>query len=138
MSSEAIELSTEPISGELLEPLRPKPLGSPLAELVEETAAAFRVSSAEVLSRDRHSTIADARHVVAWRIRKQWGWSFPHIGKVLALDHTTIMSAVRKIDREIANGSGLGAAALSLYRPVVVRRIAGAGVVLELEEGPLR
>jgi chromosomal replication initiator protein len=62
----------------------------------------FEITMTELLSKDRHAHIADARHVAAWLLRET-GLSYPSIGKVLERDHTTIMHSVRKVEREIAS-----------------------------------
>jgi chromosomal replication initiator protein len=51
----------------------------------------------------RHKTVAMARHeLMAW-FRARTGLSYPEIGMVFGRDHTTIISAVQKVDRMMAS-----------------------------------
>ena len=68
-------------------------------DIVQRVAEHFGVKLADILAQDRHAHIADARHVAAWLLRER-GLSFPSIARELARkDHTTIISAVRKVER---------------------------------------
>ena len=104
-------------------PERPKSLAKRLSPrlktLLEDVARTFHLEPADVLGPRRLKSLADARHVVAWAIRKSWVPcpSFPEIGRMLHRDHTTIMAAVKRIDREVAKGSALGQIALKIVEP---------------------
>ena len=50
-----------------------------------------------LVSRARHKHVSAARHEIMYWIRMKMKWSFPAIGKLFNRDHTTIMSACRKI-----------------------------------------
>src|SRR5262245_3431919 len=59
----------------------------------------MRVDRAAVLSKDRHKSVAQARHVCAWLLRYATGMSFPELGRNFGnRDHTTMMSSVKRID----------------------------------------
>jgi chromosomal replication initiator protein len=59
----------------------------------------FRLSSSELLSKDRHKTIAFARQVAMYLCRQRLKCSFPELGRAFGnRDHTTVMSAVRRIE----------------------------------------
>ena len=61
----------------------------------------FRLSSAELLSKDRHKTIAFARQVAMYLCRQRLKCSFPELGRAFGnRDHTTVMSAVRRIEAQ--------------------------------------
>lgn len=56
-------------------------------------------------SKDRHRTIAEARHVAVWVTRKVLGLSFPELGREFGnRDHTTMMNAFRRIESLVAIG----------------------------------
>ena len=62
--------------------------------------AAYGVSLIDLGSarRDRHTV--DARHVAMWLARKLTAMSLPQIGRHIGKrDHTTVLHAVRRIDR---------------------------------------
>jgi chromosomal replication initiator protein len=59
----------------------------------------FKLRSAELLSRDRHKSVAFARHVAMYLCKHRLKCSFPELGRAFGnRDHTTVMSAVRKVD----------------------------------------
>lgn len=69
-------------------------------EFVLQTVAdAYFVSVAQLCSKDRHQSIAQARLVAYWALRRLCNLSYPQIGRALAgRDHTTAMAGVRKVE----------------------------------------
>ena len=62
-------------------------------------AQSYGVSLDELLSRDRHKTLVEARQVVMWFLRER-GYSLPEIGRLVGgRDHTTVMAALAKLRR---------------------------------------
>jgi chromosomal replication initiator protein len=60
----------------------------------------FKLRSGDLLSKDRHRSIAFARHVAMYLCKHRLKCSFPELGRAFGnRDHTTVMSAVRKVDR---------------------------------------
>lgn len=58
----------------------------------------FHLKSIDLTSKDRHKSIAFARHVAMYLCKQRLKCSFPEIGRAFGnRDHTTVMSAVRKI-----------------------------------------
>jgi chromosomal replication initiator protein len=59
----------------------------------------FRVTSSELLSKDRHKSVAFARQVAMYLCRQRLKCSFPELGRAFGnRDHTTVMSAVRRVE----------------------------------------
>ncbi len=59
----------------------------------------FKLRSADLLSKDRHKSVAFARHVAMYLCKQRLKCSFPELGRAFGnRDHTTVMSAVRKVD----------------------------------------
>jgi chromosomal replication initiator protein len=59
----------------------------------------FKLRSGELLSKDRHKSVAFARHVAMYLCKQRLKCSFPELGRAFGnRDHTTVMSAVRKVD----------------------------------------
>lgn len=54
-----------------------------------------------VASRDRHHSVAQARHQIAAYLRVVKGLSTPEIGTLLDRDHTTVAVGVRKAIRRV-------------------------------------
>lgn len=43
--------------------------------------------------------VVEARQFIAWALRDRWRLSFPHLGRLLNRDHTTMIASVRKVQR---------------------------------------
>lgn len=81
-------------------PFRPK--SHIVREIIKEEAARAGLKVDDILGPSRAPPIVAARSYAMWRARKEIGWSFPEIGRVFHRDHTTVMYAVNKIEREKA------------------------------------
>jgi chromosomal replication initiator protein len=58
----------------------------------------FKLRSGDLLSKDRHKSIAFARHVAMYLCKQRLKSSFPEIGRAFGnRDHTTVMAAVKKV-----------------------------------------
>lgn len=58
----------------------------------------FQVNPEDMLGKARHRSIAQARHVAMYLCRQRLKCSFPEIGRAFSnRDHTTVMSAVKKV-----------------------------------------
>jgi chromosomal replication initiator protein len=59
----------------------------------------FKLRSTDLLSKDRHKSIAFARHVAMYLCKHRLKCSFPELGRAFGnRDHTTVISAVRKVE----------------------------------------
>ncbi len=67
-----------------------------MLDLVREVCAAHHVTLGQVCGRARHMSIAQARHAVWTIVRIRFGLSYPEIGELFGVDHTTVMQGVRK------------------------------------------
>lgn len=79
-----------------------------IATIRRVVAEHFGVSDSDLDSGRRWSHVALARHVAMWCVR-QLGRSYPAIGREFGnRDHTTAMSAVRKIDARLSEPAVAG------------------------------
>jgi chromosomal replication initiator protein len=59
----------------------------------------FKLRSTDLLSKDRHKSVAFARHVAMYLCKQRLKCSFPELGRAFGnRDHTTVISAVRKVE----------------------------------------
>jgi chromosomal replication initiator protein len=59
----------------------------------------FKLRTADLFGKDRHKSVAFARHVAMYLCRQRLKCSFPELGRHFGgRDHTTVMSAVRKVE----------------------------------------
>lgn len=83
--------------------------------LVLDATHRFGVTPEEMYSGSRSSSVANARHVVAYVARKKWGYSFPMLSRrLLWKDHTSGVSAVQRIEEEVKLQTALGKIASEL------------------------
>jgi chromosomal replication initiator protein len=70
-----------------------------VSDIQKAVCSHFRVTNAELLSKDRHRSVAFARQVAMYLCRQRLKSSFPELGRAFGnRDHTTVMSAVRKVE----------------------------------------
>ena len=70
-----------------------------VADIQRVVCVHFRLSSAELLSKDRHKSVAFARQVAMYLCRLRLKCSFPELGRAFGnRDHTTVISAVRRVE----------------------------------------
>jgi chromosomal replication initiator protein len=59
----------------------------------------FKLRTSDLVSKDRHKSIAFARHVAMYLCKQRLKCSFPELGRAFGnRDHTTVISAVRKVE----------------------------------------
>jgi hypothetical protein len=66
--------------------------------VIDIVARVFGVSTAQILGPARTKAIATARQTVCFILRRDLGMSSPKAGDVLALDHSTVVSATHRIE----------------------------------------
>ena len=98
-------LRGEPPTPELAERLlarsQPAPATCGVAEIVDAAARRFNVSASDVLARGRRPSVARARKVAMYLVREMTDLSLPDIGRAFRRDHSTVLSAIRAVEREL-------------------------------------
>lgn len=61
----------------------------------------YGVLDAALTEKLRTKTIAEARHVAVWFMRMFLKMSYPELGREIRRDHTSVISAIHRIDREL-------------------------------------
>ncbi len=70
----------------------------------------FKLKASDLTSKDRHKSIAFARHVAMYLCKTRLKCSLPELGRAFGgRDHTTVLAAVRKVDGLRATSSELRA-----------------------------
>ena len=78
------------------------------ADIIEEVAEYFRLSSDNLLSRSRKKAVAEARQIAMYLCRELTEESYAHIGSRFGgRDHSTVIHAHRKIDEAMDSDPGL-------------------------------
>ena len=81
----------------LVSPRRPELMS--VEDIQRAVCNHFRLSNSDLLSKDRHKSVAFARQVAMYLCRQRLKCSFPELGRAFGnRDHTTVMSAVRRVE----------------------------------------
>jgi chromosomal replication initiator protein len=89
------EFATSELS--MVAPRRPDMMS--VEDIQRAVCSHFRLSNSELLSKDRHKSVAFARQVAMYLCRQRLKCSFPELGRAFGnRDHTTVMSAVRRVE----------------------------------------
>ena len=76
-----------------------RPNEASVEDIQRATCHHFKLRSIDLLSKDRHKSIAFARHVAMYLCKQRLKCSFPELGRAFGnRDHTTVISAVRKVE----------------------------------------
>jgi chromosomal replication initiator protein len=68
-------------------------------DIQREVCHHFKLTERELCSKDRHKSVAFARHIAMYLCKQRLKSSYPELGRAFGnRDHTTVMSAVRKIE----------------------------------------
>lgn len=64
-------------------------------KILIEIAEEYKVPKDEIIGKNPHLHLRQARARAVWRIRKEAGFSYARIGRLFGRDHTTIMHIYR-------------------------------------------
>lgn len=91
------------------------PLVSTPQRVLDAVALVYSVSVEALLARGRSKRVAEARNVAFFVLRKYLGLSWPEAGRVVGgRDHSTGITAVRRIEWRLRNGGPAGDVALRI------------------------
>lgn len=94
-------------------PSRPAPDKITVSFVIREATRHFGFSERLIKSERRWRDLVNARMIAVWAAKEISGLSYPEIGRRFGdRDHSTIIHAVRKIRKHIADGDDLGLRAL--------------------------
>ena len=93
-------------------------VGLRLIEILDYVCLAHGVRREAIAGRSRTSRIMRARRAYYWMARQGEIRSYPEIGRLVGVDHTSVLHGVRRLDAEIAAGKAA--------RPVFDPEIAAA------------
>ena len=74
--------------------------------IIRDEASLNGVDRSDIMSSRHSGPVVLAKHRAMYRVKKITNWSLPHIGRFFGnRDHTTVLHAVRKIERLVAAGA---------------------------------
>jgi chromosomal replication initiation ATPase DnaA len=72
-----------------------KPVKAYAYKILREVAQEYKVSQDEIVGKNPHIHLRQARTRAIWRIKKETDFSFTRIGRIFGRDHTTIIHIYR-------------------------------------------
>ena len=91
---------TEEFAAQVLRDILPQNRPADIDSIQRETARYYKVSVDDLRQDRRHKALAHARQVAMYLCRKLTKSSFPEIGQRFNKDHSTVISAVRKVEKQ--------------------------------------
>ncbi|MCS6899752.1 MAG: chromosomal replication initiator protein DnaA [Myxococcales bacterium] len=85
------------VQGELSSSSRSKLLS--VDDILRVVSSQCNLQPSDLLSTDRHRTTTFARHVAMYLCKQRLPMSYPEIGRAFGKDHTTVMNAVRRVEK---------------------------------------
>lgn len=82
-----------------------EPVSVTVDRILEKVSKKYGISIEDIKGRKRTKEIAFARHISIYIIRRLTGMSFPAIGKTLGRNHTTIMSSLDTVEKELESNT---------------------------------
>lgn len=73
-------------------------VAKPMQPIIQAVASYFDLTAAELLSPRREQPVCRARQVAMFLVKEMTPRSMPQIGRILGRHHTTVLSAVRRVE----------------------------------------
>ena len=92
---------------EVIEPPEPRderPHPDPRMQILRECAKEYGCTVSDMLGKYRNENIILARRKAMWRLHKRGTMSLTQIGRYLNKDHSTVLHALRKYEKSLAQG----------------------------------
>lgn len=70
-------------------------IATPFMRIVNEVSKESGIPRDVIFSKTRKKPVVMARYIIFDRVRRELGWSFPKIGKLFKMDHTTVMHGIK-------------------------------------------
>ena len=77
------------------------PTDAMVEKILSATARYYGVSIEDIKSKKKNDTVANARHIAVYIIRKLTDLPFKKIGEIVGRDHSTVMSSISKVEINI-------------------------------------
>lgn len=74
-----------------------------MADVLAAVAQCFQVAPGDLRQRTRRPDIVRPRHIAIWIMHRRGGFSLNQIGAFFALDHSTVLHGVAKMDERIGD-----------------------------------
>ena len=73
--------------------------------IISEVCRFYSIEESVLRSRNKTKNTSEARHVAMYLIRKLTNLSYPDIANVFGVNHTTVIYALRRVEKDLGNSS---------------------------------
>jgi len=91
-------------------------------KVLNATYEATGMNRALLLGKSRRRKVVNARHAAMWVLTEHLGYSSTQVGKALERDHTSVLHAINRIDRMIADDKPISLTVAKIQRLVTADR----------------
>lgn len=95
-----------------------EPVNVTIDKILHTVSSHYNITIEDMKSRKRISSIASARHVAVYIIKKMTDRSLPAIGREFNRDHTTIINSIDTVEKRLASDPAFDAELKELMRAV--------------------
>ena len=95
-----------------------EPVNVTIDKILHTVSSHYNITVEDLKSRKRISSIASARHVAVYIIKKMTDRSLPAIGREFNRDHTTIINSIDTVEKRLASDPAFDAELKELMRAV--------------------
>ena len=72
-----------------------------LNSILDSVTSVLGISRIDIYGSGRSREYVNARHITWWILNRKYKWSLARIGREFKRDHTTVMDAVLKINKQV-------------------------------------
>ena len=95
-----------------------QPVSITIDRILETAAKKYSITPEDIRGTKRTKEIAYARHIAIYLLRKMTDMSLPQIGKLLKRDHSTIISSLKNVEKEMATNKQMAEDISDLMREI--------------------
>ena len=77
-----------------------EPRSAKIDKIIEQVCDKYNISKETIIGKKRTSNIVTARHVCMYSLREAIDMTYTDIAAIFSCDHTSVMAAIKKIERE--------------------------------------
>ena len=77
------------------------PTDALVEKIIATVAKYYGINAEDIKSKKKNDTVANARHIAVYVIRKLTDLPFKKIGEIVGRDHSTVMSSISKVEINI-------------------------------------
>jgi chromosomal replication initiator protein len=86
-----------------------EPISVTIDKIFTAVSKIYNIPADVIRGKKRTDEVANARHICIYLLRTLTDYSLSSIGSIFSRDHTTVLSSIRKIEKEISDNQNFEA-----------------------------